>query len=333
VTPARSAPIQRASGTRSATGTVRGTQLLVEHMGETIHRPSLTAIEVLWRWLVGIPCLLVGWHQLQQILASHSLQSSGFYAIDKQNPWIATVQFVGVWDYYEPHVFAVLRWLLPCMAAAWIVVSGLGRSALLHRMEPGTRWRPFSFIALQGAWVLLFAGAVLGWLRSMHWAAATHISTRIPIAGEPDLIGYFVWAICLSLGFFTLFALVSWVLSIAPILMLLEPRHSVLSALGEGFRLGKPFASKLTEINLVMGIVKLALIVVAMVFSAAPLPFIDQLGPEALHVVWVGAVAFYLVENDYFQVVRLKAFVEFWKVFRGSTLAGRQASESTSQHN
>ena len=28
--------------------------------------------------------------------------------------------------------------------------------------------------------------------------------------------------------------------------------------------------------------------------------------------------AFYLVANDYFQVVRLKGFVEFWRSYRGS---------------
>ncbi len=78
------------------------------------------------------------------------------------------------------------------------------------------------------------------------------------------------------------------------------------------------------EIDLVMGIVKLALIVLAMVFSAAPLPFSDQLGGDALHVVWAGAAVFYLVANDYFQVVRLKSFVEFWRTFRGDDL---QSSE------
>jgi hypothetical protein len=52
--------------------------------------------------------------------------------------------------------------------------------------------------------------------------------------------------------------------------------------------------AKLVEINLVMGIVKLALIVLAMVLSAAPLPFSDQLGPDALHVVWAAATIFFL---------------------------------------
>ncbi len=87
--------------------------------------------------------------------------------------------------------------------------------------------------------------------------------------------------------------------------------------MGRGLRLGKGLSSKLTEVNLVMGIVKLALIVLAMVFSAAPLPFSDQLGPGALHAVTAGATIFYLVSSDYFHVVRLKSFVELWRVFRG----------------
>ena len=82
-------------------------------------------------------------------------------------------------------------------------------------------------------------------------------------------------------------------------------------------RLGKTFTSELVEIGMVMGIVNLALMVVAMVLSAAPLPFSDQLGGDALHVVWAGATVFYLVAHDYFQLVRLKCFVQFWKIFRG----------------
>ena len=81
--------------------------------------------------------------------------------------------------------------------------------------------------------------------------------------------------------------------------------------------MGKPFTGKLVEINLVLGIVKLALIVVAMVFSAAPLPFSDELGGGALQMVSAASVVFYLVANDFFQVVRIRAFLEFWETFRG----------------
>ncbi len=298
---------------------VRGTQLLVEHMGHVVRRPSLVAIEVLWRWAVGVPLLCTGWYQWHQILAAYPLADSGFNSLDTQNPWVAAVQLVGVWSYYRPHVFAVLRWLVPLAAAAWVIASGIGRSFLLARLQPHPQSRPrlrlIASISLQAAWMALLALTLFAWYSAMRQTAYAHIAAN----GEPDLIGYFVWVIFLSLGFFTAFALSSWAISIAPLLMLLEKR-SALSALRQSFRLGKVFTGKLAEINLVMGIVKLALIVLAMVFSAAPLPFSDELGPGALHAVTAGAVVFYLVANDYFQVVRLRAFVEFWRIFRGQRI-------------
>jgi hypothetical protein len=104
--------------------------------------------------------------------------------------------------------------------------------------------------------------------------------------------------------------------------MLLEDCSAV-SSLGRSLRLGRAFTGKLMEINLVMGIVNLALIVLAMVLSAAPLPFSDQLGSDALHWIDVLAIGFYLLASDYFQVVRLKGFEEFWKMFRGESAIRR----------
>jgi hypothetical protein len=310
-----------------ANAPVRGTQLLVVHMGAVMRRPGLTFIEIGWRWLVGIPFLLVLWQQAQGILAQYPLESSGAGSIDFTNPWLAAQQVAGAWSYYIPHVMAAMRWLLPAWAVAWIVVSALGRNLLLMRIEPRLRFRPFTMIALQAAWMALFLLVVYGWFRSMEWVATTHMSgTNIGSGGEPDLIGFSIWAIFLSLGFFTLWALVNWTVAVAPLIALVEGRGSALSALGQAFRLGRPFTSKLVEINLVMGIVKIALAVVAMVFSAAPLPFSDELGPGAMHVVVEASLIFFLVATDYFQVVRIKAFVEFWKIFRGSESASQRVS-------
>lgn len=165
---------------------------------------------------------------------------------------------------------------------------------------------------LQAGWLGVLGLVFFAWFQSIQWVAATHIGAT----GEADLIGYSIWAIFLSLGFFTLWALVSWPFAMAPMMMLLEEK-SALSALAQSFRLGRAFTGKLMEVNLVMGIVKLALIVLAMVFSAAPLPFSDQLGPDAMHMAFAGASLFYLVASDFFHVVRLKSFVEFWRTFRG----------------
>jgi hypothetical protein len=300
---------------------LRGTQSLVGQMGWVFERPLLTAIEVAWRWIFGVPFLVLCWIEAQRVLAALPPESAGLAALDPQNPWVAAVQLSNAWALYQPHAAAVLRWLLPVAALVWVIVSGLGRNLVQKRMEPSLRFRPLGMIALQAAWLALFAVTCWGWFRSIAWVAATHITA----GAEPDLVGYSMGVIFLSLGFFTAWALVSWALSIAPLLMLLEER-SALSSLGQSFRLGKAMTAKLVEINLVMGIVKLALLVLAMVLSAAPLPFSDQLGSGTLH--WISAVAviFYLVASDYFQVVRLKGFVEFWKMFR------RQRTIETASH-
>jgi len=205
---------------------------------------------------------------------------------------------------------------LPVAALLWVVLSGLGRSLVLKRLEPRLAFRPVETMVLQAVWLAVLGATCWGWFRSLQWVAATHIST----GGEPDLVGYSMWVIFLTLGFFMAWAMVSWPLSIAPLVMLLEER-SVFSALSQSVKLGNAFTGKLVEINLVMGIVKLALIVLAMVLSAAPLPFSDQLGPDAMHLVFALATIFYCVASDYFQVVRLKGFVEFWKMFRGNSSA------------
>ena len=292
---------------------VRGTQKLVDQMGWVIRRPAIVAMEIGWRWLFGVPLLWACWHEAERILAAIPPSSTGLANLDAQNPWVAAVQLGSVWDQYAPQVGAAVMWLVPPAAIAWVVISGLGRGAVLKKMEPALRKRPLGMIGLQTLWLATLALIFWCWFRSIQWVAATHISA----AGEADLVGYSIWAIFLSLGFFTLWGLVSWPLSISPMLMLLE-KCSAPAALGRSLRLGKAFSSKLTEINLVMGIVKLALIVLAMVFSAAPLPFSDELGPASMHVVWAGATIFYLVASDYFHVVRLKGFVELWRVFRGN---------------
>jgi hypothetical protein len=295
---------------------LRGTQSLVGQMGWVFQRPSLTAIEVVWRWLFGLPFLVVCWIQTRNILDELRPGSAGLSNFDPQNPWVAAAQLSNAWALYQSRVAAVLCWLLPLAALAWMVFSGLGRSFIMKRMDSTLPFRPVAMIALQAVWLVFFALTCGGWFSSIQWVASTHITP----SAEPDLIGFAVWVIFLSLGFFTAWTLLSWALSIAPLVMLLENR-SALSALGQSLRLGRPMTAKLVEINMVMGIVNLALLVLAMVLSAAPLPFSDQLGSEALHAVWATATVFYFIASDYFQVVRLKGFQEFCKMFRGSESA------------
>jgi hypothetical protein len=294
---------------------VRATQSAVGQMGWVFAHPSLTALEVAWRWIFGGPMLLVCWIQAQRILVQLPPDSTGLDKVNLQDPWVSAVRLADAWDLYRPHVVHVLVWLGPLAAVAWIVISALGRNLVMRRLESGLPFRPVSMIALQAAWLAALVFTCWAWFRSIGWAADNHIGN----GAEPDLVGYTVWVIVFTLGFFTLWALISWAVTIAPMLVLLENR-SAFSALREGLRLGKAFTSKLVEINLVMGIVKLALLVLAMVFSSVLIPFTEQVGAGTLHVEWIIVSIFYFVASDYFQVVRLKGFVEFWHTFRAGRL-------------
>jgi hypothetical protein len=148
------------------------------------------------------------------------------------------------------------------------------------------------------------------WFEVVRWAANFTLSTGAA-GGEPDLVLYCALVIVLSLGIFSVWALASWVFSIAPLLVLLEG-GGIGASLKRSLRLG-PLRGKLVEINLVMGIVKLALIVLAMVFSATPLPFEDVVHGTTLYAWWALVTVAYLVASDFFQVARVVAFVELWR--------------------
>ena len=117
---------------------VRGTQLLVEHMSALFRRPSLVAIEIALalavRHSVSARLLAADADRfLRHIRWSLPAPSS----IDTQNPWVAArAALECVPRSTSRMLLAVLRWLLPAAALAWIIVSGAGPQLLLMRMEP-----------------------------------------------------------------------------------------------------------------------------------------------------------------------------------------------------
>jgi hypothetical protein len=169
-------------------------------------------------------------------------------------------------------------------------------------------------IALQLLRVVALCAAFASWFMAIRGAAnfsLANASASGDAQGEPNLVLYCALVIILSLGIFTVWALASWVFSMAPLLALLEGR-SVVGSLARSLRLG-PLKGKLVEINLVMGIAKIALVVLAMVFSATPLPFEDVVHGAALYAWWAAVTVLYLVASDFFQVARVVAFVELWE--------------------
>jgi hypothetical protein len=297
----------------AATKTIRGTQSLIHTYAECWSRPSLLVLELAWRWLFGIPALLLLGYEGWQIYGATSsrLESIGIRQFSLLDPMRGAVMIADAFAVLWPPVLHTAVWLLPLLAVVWSVFSGIGRNLVLRRYDTALLMRPAPMIALQLLRIVTLGGSVAGWFAAIHWAAGYSLS-----GPEPNLVLYCALVICFSLGIFTLWALLSWIFSIAPLLVLLESR-GIAGSLYHSLRLG-PLTGKLVEVNLVMGIVKLALVVLAMVFSATPIPFATVMQGTPLYIWWGLVTILYLAASDFFQVARLVAFVQFWRLLRGA---------------
>ena len=283
---------------------MRATQSLVEICADCWKRPGVLARELLWRWSFGIPTLALLFVQGSRIAATASLNQANLSLSD---PLAAGQQLTATAAALSPAVMQTARWLVPLLAIAWAGASGLGRNAVMHHLDPALRPAPITLMLLQLLRILALGTACVGWFYAVSWAAESSLG-----GPEPNIVAYSAWVICLTLGIFVLWALLSWIFFIAPVLAMYKGT-GVLESLRCSLRLGK-LSQKLIEINLVMGIVRLALIVLAMVFSAIPLPFEADMSGYALYAWWAFVALLYLVASDFFQVARLAAFLQFLRI-------------------
>ena len=285
---------------------MRGTQSLVYVCAACWKRPSLLGWELFWRWGFGIPAAAILYYDGAKVLGSVALDPN---AVSLTDPLQAGQQLATTSAALTPMVVPVALWLGPLLAVSWAIASGLGRTAVLKRLDPALRPAPLALILLQLLRMAALIAVCLGWYSAIRWAAQATL-----YAATPNLVAYSAWVICLSLGIFVLWALLSWIFSIAPLLAMLEGT-GVFRSLARSLRLGA-LTGKLVEVNLALGIVRLALIVLAIVFSAIPLPFEADMTGTALTLWWIAVTLLYLVASDFFQVARLAAFVQFWRLYR-----------------
>jgi len=286
---------------------VRGTQSFVHVMASVWTRPSLTALEVLWRWAIGIPALWLiatcGWSIWLGATGGTADPARLHLArITVTEPFAAAQRIAFAGSQLLPPVLHTARWMVPLLLAAWVVVAAVGRTAVLRRMDPSLPPRRAALLVLGAVRIAFLAATVALWLRTILWAGATTITGPIGRGEEPNLVLYSTLIIAATLFIFIAWALTNWVLSIAPMLATLH-NLSPWQALRAATRLG-PMRGKLIEINLVMGIVKVSLIVLALVFSSTPLPFETYTTAGFLKIWWAGVVLLYLLFSDYFHVVR-----------------------------
>jgi hypothetical protein len=250
-------------------------------------------------------------YEALQILLATPLDYAGLKQMTLLDPMKSSVTLAKAALALTPKLVAVALWMVPLLFIAWVIVSSLGRTIVLRRADPQLHARPVTLMVLQAIRMAALGGSFV--LRFLCLQAAAQLAVTGPMATgqEPNLVLYFGLAIVATLGLFTLWAVMSWGFSVAPLLAMLRG-WGAWKSLASSFRLGA-LKIKLVEINLVMGIVKIALIVLAMVFSASPLPFETVASQAFLTWWWSGVIVLYFIASDFFHVARLVAYLELWR--------------------
>jgi hypothetical protein len=328
-----------AAGSNSASPSqpVRSTQSFVGTLSECWSHPSLIGLEVLWRWLFGIPALWIAGTKLHEVLlaATGGTLDPATLGLDNAllndpvgaltaDPMGAAGKFARAVGLVLPGVEHIALWLAPALLLVWVVVSSLGRTVVLRRADPDLQARPATMMALQALRVAGLAACFLLWFRVMRWDSATAITGPIAAGNEPSLVLYCAVAIVSSIALFIAWGCVSWWFAVAPLLAMARGT-GILQSLRAAARL-KGLRGELVEINLVMGIVKIALLVLAMVFSACPLPFETVTTPGFLAWWWAGVALLYLLGSDFFHVARLVAYLT---LLRASVRANKSLKASS----
>ncbi len=298
----------RAVGVRAP---VRGAQSFVGVMTEVWQRPSLTGLEILWRWAAGAPVLaLVAW-RIQVALPTVHVDTAALGAMTVFKPVAAFATMHDAWAAVMPAVKPVAMWLVPLAAVLWLLVSAVGRTAVMRRFDETLHARRGTLLMLGTLRAALLAGAWALWVWVVWEAGVIAIAGPAARGREPDIVLYSAILICGSLFLYVLWALVSWPFQLAPLLAMQEDLSagaSLRAALGSRRTRGK-----LIEVNLVMTIVKIAVLVLGMVFSACPLPFANVESQTFLTCWWAGVILVYMAALDYFHVVHAVAHLWLWR--------------------
>ena len=298
---------------QTANTTIRGTQSFVGVMAAVWKRPSLTGLEVLWRWIVGAPLVAVVVWEALRIGNAVPLDTHALAAMTVFKPIDAVGTLSAAMSTLLPAVMQIAQWFVPLALIGWMIVSAFGRTIVMRRLDTQLVPRPWTLFVL-GALRIFILLAVYGlWYGGVQLAGRWAVMGPISQGGEPNLVLYAALLICGTLVLFVAWAASGWLFDIAPVLAMLRDL-GVVGSLRQAGRLG-PLRGKLIEINLVMGIVRIALIVLAMVFSACPLPF-ESVETQEFLVNWsIGVALLYLLASDYFHVVRAAAYVSLCRVY------------------
>lgn len=282
---------------------------LFEGFREINRDPALLLIEVGWRWSFGAIAVLIAAFSAYLILDSIAFDPRRLQAMAALNP-LQLAQYIveGIASIHALLWRAALLMAL-VLSAIWVLFSALGRYAALARpaLNPGASL-PMCFVVSVLRAMVTLAGVIAWFLAGLFAAAVGSPATRdaMPNFGLISAILFLAFLVIVSVG-----STLNWFLSLVPLRN--EPKLS--EALGSTLTFIRSRRDELLEISIVSGIIRAALLLVAVLLSIAAGNLITNTRMLLADLLAISLLYFLLA--DFLYVAR---FVAFGKL-RGEVMA------------
>jgi hypothetical protein len=282
-------------------------------MAATWKRPSLGAIELVWRFVAWSPLFLLVLWGLPRMGIDIKFNTALLGPVSAFHPVVAVAALREFFSVLKPlETTRLIGWVV-ALVVVWLLASTVGRAMVLRRMEPGLKARWGTLLALGTLRTASVVAIAAFWMSACWWVIRTIVLKAVAAGLEPNLILAFGILVSGTLVLFVLWCTVSWWLQLAPVVSM--TRGTGMGASLREARRNPEVRSKLMEINMVMGVVKVCLVVLGMVLSACPLPFESVESQNFLFWWTVFAVLLYLAVTDIYQAVRAAAYLRLWQAY------------------
>jgi hypothetical protein len=263
--------------------------------------PDLALAEVAWRWTWGAASLLIAWFAAREFLHSLVVSNRDYFQLRSNNPqWVADA-IVHIFAGSGPTLLRLFFIITPAALVLWIVAASLGRAATLRALLGNHRPLIGRTVGLH-LWrvvigVLAFVGTVSSFLLGSVLAARTD---------PPQPLIFIAIFFPLAVVFTILRSRINWFLLLANI----YAAEGATSAAGFGAatRIFKRRSGDFMGVGTVVGVVRIALMVVVTLLSLALVGAVGQVPGRLLWAAFLVLTLAYFAVSDWLYVVKLAAY-------------------------
>jgi len=264
--------------------------------------PKLAFIEVAWRWSFGLAALLVVLQACVSTLNRVTISDADWAVLRSFDPYKMANTVAALVIAYGKLLSLVLAVLLFALAFVWMIAATWGRSATLKILRGSGSAATVAGLNLLRIFLLLAALALAALTTAGAAMLATHFSSD---PEEPNVLVYFSIVILVLPVIVVLWAVLNWVLSLAPLFAAEE--QGVLAALAATFRSLRAQRKAYWSVSGVYGTIRGAGLLVVIVFGLA----LAAVGESKIALgLLVALLLLYFVFADLLYVARLAAYLQ-----------------------